>query len=613
MLAQDGLSDKPKEDRVVKFKDEQPEEEDGEEVGNGNKDASSSSSSGGGGRGGEREREDGGGGKGGKSAGPERGRSRTRFGRGLLNVGGGGDGGGKKKVNTVSILKDPSRTREQKKSAAVAGGADKSKTSAKPSVKLEDESSPDMGQSQRGPSDGGGKSTKSPSPAAQEESGYDSDQTPRSSAASSDPESPESSRSSVEKEAASSPSSNKEKAKQKDAAEESSIEDEDLKLPTENCAEELIEEKREEGEEEDQKDLSLESIMTRNGAIFGQDLLSGLSKKDSFRSPGFRVERDFRDSSSSFFKDSGPKSIPFEFGVASSSSSPLALKPSSMLGFSRAGGRDRGLAISLPPVPRSQPQQQQQEQQQQQQQQQQHQRTKVTTSQAASASQQNVDKNSSAVTKGKRSVREMVKQLEAAANNLNRTDEEKLLGSSNSNISASQDSSNITKVEVAWEKAKEEMGNRHHRQSDGSRDVDDSSDELDAILGEEASTKTSSASDAASAATVPASDCASVASGVSAASSASTAVPMDFGESLPPTLTALADGNKQFRLCRLRKAGGQELGVLITKKVARGSGDRDRASKTAGYVVAYVEPGGLVDRDGRLHVGDEIVNVNGQV
>jgi len=32
----------------------------------------------------------------------------------------------------------------------------------------------------------------------------------------------------------------------------------------------------------------------------------------------------------------------------------------------------------------------------------------------------------------------------------------------------------------------------------------------------------------------------------------------------------------------------------------------------SGYIIAYIEPGGLVDRDGRFAIGDEIVNVNGQ-
>ena len=36
---------------------------------------------------------------------------------------------------------------------------------------------------------------------------------------------------------------------------------------------------------------------------------------------------------------------------------------------------------------------------------------------------------------------------------------------------------------------------------------------------------------------------------------------------------------------------------------------RDR--RTSGYVIAYIEPNGLVDKDGRFKVGDELINVNG--
>ena len=42
---------------------------------------------------------------------------------------------------------------------------------------------------------------------------------------------------------------------------------------------------------------------------------------------------------------------------------------------------------------------------------------------------------------------------------------------------------------------------------------------------------------------------------------------MDFGESLPPTLTTLM--HKQFLLYRLFKEPEAELGVLITKKIQR--------------------------------------------
>lgn len=79
-------------------------------------------------------------------------------------------------------------------------------------------------------------------------------------------------------------------------------------------------------------------------------------------------------------------------------------------------------------------------------------------------------------------------------------------------------------------------------------------------------------------------------------------IPMDFGDSLPPTLTNLI--HKQFSLYRLYKEAEAELGVLITKKV-----QRDR--RTSGYVIAYIEPGGLVDKDSRFKIGDELINVNG--
>ena len=82
-------------------------------------------------------------------------------------------------------------------------------------------------------------------------------------------------------------------------------------------------------------------------------------------------------------------------------------------------------------------------------------------------------------------------------------------------------------------------------------------------------------------------------------------VPVDFGDSLPPTLTALM--NKQFRLYRVRRQeGSSELGVLITKKF-------NKDKKSVGYMIAYVEPGGLIHKDGRFQIGDEIVNVNGKV
>jgi len=46
------------------------------------------------------------------------------------------------------------------------------------------------------------------------------------------------------------------------------------------------------------------------------------------------------------------------------------------------------------------------------------------------------------------------------------------------------------------------------------------------------------------------------------------------------------------------------LGVLITKKF-------NQDKRTTGYIIAYIEPQGLVHRDGRFRVNDEIINVNG--
>lgn len=58
---------------------------------------------------------------------------------------------------------------------------------------------------------------------------------------------------------------------------------------------------------------------------------------------------------------------------------------------------------------------------------------------------------------------------------------------------------------------------------------------------------------------------------------------------------------KSFRLVRLVKEEADEgLGLYI-------SGQR-----TLGYLIAHIIPGGLTDRDGRLRVGDEIINVNGR-
>jgi len=54
----------------------------------------------------------------------------------------------------------------------------------------------------------------------------------------------------------------------------------------------------------------------------------------------------------------------------------------------------------------------------------------------------------------------------------------------------------------------------------------------------------------------------------------------------------------------LRKNTSEELGIIISKK-------RNPNKGTTGYIIAHVEPDGLINKDGRFLLGDEIVNVNG--
>lgn len=69
----------------------------------------------------------------------------------------------------------------------------------------------------------------------------------------------------------------------------------------------------------------------------------------------------------------------------------------------------------------------------------------------------------------------------------------------------------------------------------------------------------------------------------------------------PATLPQPPIINKTFRLVRLVKDDTDEgLGLYI-------SGQR-----ALGYIIAHILPGGLTDRDGRLRIGDEIINVNGR-
>ncbi|KAL0278208.1 UNVERIFIED_CONTAM: hypothetical protein PYX00_000093 [Menopon gallinae] len=60
---------------------------------------------------------------------------------------------------------------------------------------------------------------------------------------------------------------------------------------------------------------------------------------------------------------------------------------------------------------------------------------------------------------------------------------------------------------------------------------------------------------------------------------------------------------KEFKTIRLMKDETGELGVFIKK---------DPTTKSANYLVSSIEVGGLVHRDGRLKIGDELVKVNGK-
>ncbi|XP_018027550.1 uncharacterized protein LOC108682820 [Hyalella azteca] len=62
---------------------------------------------------------------------------------------------------------------------------------------------------------------------------------------------------------------------------------------------------------------------------------------------------------------------------------------------------------------------------------------------------------------------------------------------------------------------------------------------------------------------------------------------------------------RTFKMIRLTKDASGELGIYITAK-------RNNMGVTTGYVIAHIERGGLTHRDGRLRVGDEIINVAGQ-
>jgi len=80
------------------------------------------------------------------------------------------------------------------------------------------------------------------------------------------------------------------------------------------------------------------------------------------------------------------------------------------------------------------------------------------------------------------------------------------------------------------------------------------------------------------------------------------ALPLNFSDNIPPTLPSLT--SKSFKMLRLRKSYSEELGIIISKK-------RNPNKGTTGYIIAHVEPDGLIHKDGRFILGDEIVNVNG--
>jgi len=76
----------------------------------------------------------------------------------------------------------------------------------------------------------------------------------------------------------------------------------------------------------------------------------------------------------------------------------------------------------------------------------------------------------------------------------------------------------------------------------------------------------------------------------------------DSPASLPPLP---ASASRQFRMVRLVKEQSGGLGIVITLK-------RGADGSMQGYLIGHVEPGGVADRDGKLRVGDEIVNVDGK-
>ena len=65
------------------------------------------------------------------------------------------------------------------------------------------------------------------------------------------------------------------------------------------------------------------------------------------------------------------------------------------------------------------------------------------------------------------------------------------------------------------------------------------------------------------------------------------ALPLNFADNIPPTLPSLT--SKSFKMLRLRKNHSEELGIIISKK-------RNPNKGTTGYIIAHIEPDGLVNK-----------------
>eukprot|EP00095_Tigriopus_kingsejongensis_P010860 maker-scaffold592_size129239-snap-gene-0.24 protein:Tk10860 transcript:maker-scaffold592_size129239-snap-gene-0.24-mRNA-1 annotation:"PREDICTED: uncharacterized protein LOC101740740" len=75
--------------------------------------------------------------------------------------------------------------------------------------------------------------------------------------------------------------------------------------------------------------------------------------------------------------------------------------------------------------------------------------------------------------------------------------------------------------------------------------------------------------------------------------------------SLPSSTSTQTKMTKDYKMIRLVKEPNTELGIIIAKK-------KLKELQTTGFQIVHIEPEGLIDRDGRFQVGDEIINVNSQ-